>query len=427
MKKIAILLTSLLLAFITSCQDHVFEPNPNNPPLEESAWLGGGPISYPHDLYRDKDGSVYVAGIYSNTATFGGVTLTGPESTNFINSFLVKYSSSGEVLWAQKIGGNGDNYFYRIAVDSHGNVYAAGKITHTATIGGTTINGRGFIVVKYSSQGEIQWIKLDETLNSDSEILAIAIDQSDNIYIAGSFRFNTTMVNGIRMTPRDSGIPRMTTHDFFIAKLNTSGEYQWVRQVGKSGIDVAVNMTTDKEGNFYITGIIAEANGAGNIAKYNPQGALQWITTLGIGNGWGQNVEVDEAGNVYVDTENSIGKINSSGTVQWFHQIPAVDIAANAQGEVFITGNFSGTANILGQTLTSSGGSDIYIAKLASDGTLKWIRRDGTASYEVASGITLSPEGNIFVVGQFHNTTTTLAGQTLSASGGSLFIARYKE
>jgi hypothetical protein len=73
--------------------------------------------------------------------------------------FVVKYDSSGTVLWAA--GPTGGGYGFGVAVDSGGNVYVAGYHGSGLDFGnGITISdegGIGVFVVKYDSSGTVLW------------------------------------------------------------------------------------------------------------------------------------------------------------------------------------------------------------------------------------------------------------------------------
>jgi hypothetical protein len=100
---------------------------------------------------------VYAAGYQYGNRTFNygnNVTSTGPFSRESI--ILVKYNASGTAQWARTASGSGYSQFTSVAVDSSGNVYAAGEqagdITYdygnNATVN-SYCNGRIPLLVKY--------------------------------------------------------------------------------------------------------------------------------------------------------------------------------------------------------------------------------------------------------------------------------------
>ncbi len=57
--------------------------------------------------------------------TFGDITLNNTGDFD-ANSFIVKYNSIGDVLWARSFGAEGIDETRSIATDSQGNVYVTG-------------------------------------------------------------------------------------------------------------------------------------------------------------------------------------------------------------------------------------------------------------------------------------------------------------
>lgn len=81
-------------------------------------------------------------------------------------------------------------------------------------------------------------------------------------------------------------------------------------------------------------------------------------------------------------------------------------IAADAAGNVLVTGSFLNTASFAtsptATILTSGGDSDIFVAKFeASTGAALWAVRAGGYSYDYGTGVTADAAGNALVTGYF--------------------------
>ncbi len=87
------------------------------------------------------------------------------------------------------------------------------------------------------------------------------------------------------------------------------------------------------------------------------------------------------------------GSSNFSGITGY-----AVDV--DASGNVYSTGDFNGTVNFDGITLTgNSGSTDIYVAKHNSSGVIQWAQSFGGMNRDKAYSIACSSNGDIYVLG----------------------------
>ncbi|GAB3171692.1 SBBP repeat-containing protein [Telluribacter humicola] len=465
MKRIAILLTSLLIAFVTGCQDHNLEPLPE----DVMAWSEGGSG---HDeglgVAVDKNGNTYVTGFFYDKANFGTTTLSG---SGYNDMFVVKYNSNGEVEWAKNGGGSGSDNGQAIAVDIQGNVYVTGRFQHSATFGSTTIvsNGSNHIatvydafIVKYSSSGEVQWVQQIGGAGNDFG-RSITVDESGNVYVTGNFD-EKIVVGATTLTSSD-------VSDIFIAKYNTNGEGQWVQKatsiIGSFGeIDQGNGIVVDKSGNVYVTGLFngraifntttLTSSGLADIfiAKYNQHGQLQWVQKAGgPQHDDGGSIVTDKNGDVYLtgsftDTATFgthvlsgtrwmdvfLTKYSSNGEVLWARRGGGTgfdlgfSISADDNGYVYVTGTYSDVATFGTTTLTTGGlfDRDIFIMKYTSTGTFVWAEKAGaTGGIDEGHGIAVDALGNMTVTGSFLG-SATFGTTTLTSHSNDIFVAKYK-
>jgi hypothetical protein len=93
-------------------------------------------------------------------------------------------------------------------------------------------------------------------------------------------------------------------------------------------------------------------------------------------------------------------------------------VATDSADNVYVVGYFVGTFVAPGVTMTSAGGSDLFVAKYSPAGALIWAQRAGGASSDTGYGIALDSTGNVYVAGNFTG-TAGFGGTTLTATGGS--------
>ncbi|MFH1322201.1 MAG: SBBP repeat-containing protein [Bacteroidota bacterium] len=165
-------------------------------------------------IITDPSGYIYVTGnFHSASITFDTITLT---SYGDRDMFIVKYDSSGSVVWAKNAGGNGQDRGEEVAIDKSGNVIIAGWFFSVDMVlaSDTMINygERDIFVAKYDSSGNIIWGKtaggsLMDIGNS------ITVDTSGNIYVGGYY-YTTNLTFGTNITNNNGD------RDYFLAKIS---------------------------------------------------------------------------------------------------------------------------------------------------------------------------------------------------------------
>ncbi|MFO0675707.1 MAG: hypothetical protein U0169_04190 [Polyangiaceae bacterium] len=102
-------------------------------------------------------------------------------------------------------------------------------------------------------------------------------------------------------------------------------------------------------------------------------------------------------------------------------------VAFANDGDVVVTGSFEDTVDFGGTRLTSRGGSDVFVAKYARTGTLRWVRRFGGSKTDRGQSVALLPDGSIFVAGSFMATADFGKKELTTAGNGGasdLFVSR---
>jgi len=219
--------------------------------------------------------------------------------------------------------------------------------------------------------------------------------------------------------------------DMFVAKYDKDGKLEWVTRVSGPGGEDPVAIAALPDGSVIIAGEAfiwrntTTTFGAGEpgetnlvpscvlpscglgfifVAKFNPDGALVWAKAAD-----GRALPSDSARDD-VDIERNYGHFQ------------VTDLAASPDGSAIITGYFNGTLT-LGRgerhevTLTTSGDSDVFIAKLDAAGSLVWATRSGGIAEESASGVIVLPDGSPILAG-----TSQSLGSFGSNEGGDVVL-----
>jgi hypothetical protein len=151
---------------------------------------GGMGADYGNSITTDATGNVYVTGYYSSSSiTFGSTTLTNADSTgNYPDIFIVKYDAAGNVIWATSAEGTGYDFSYGSTIDATGNLYVTGYFSSpTFNFGTTALTNAGsfdIFIVKYDTSGNVLWAKAAGSSYGERAYSASA-DISGNVYITG--------------------------------------------------------------------------------------------------------------------------------------------------------------------------------------------------------------------------------------------------
>ena len=145
-----------------------------------------------NDIAFDNTGNQYITGIYGYSANFGNsITLT-PNANENGNFFLAKFNNAGVAQWARQSSGGGDEEGKKLSIDNAGNVIVAGNYNTSPTFDGYVVipaagSTKDAFYAKYSSGGEIQWVKKSGGEFEDGAN-SVAVDGLGNIYATGFFK-----------------------------------------------------------------------------------------------------------------------------------------------------------------------------------------------------------------------------------------------
>ena len=100
---------------------------------------------------------------------------------------------------------------------------------------------------------------------------------------------------------------------------------------------------------------------------------------------------------------NVIGNDDVMLKAPWAEKFNAADngyefLAVDAEGNTYATGDFTAKLIILGNdTLTSAGGSDVFLAKFDTDGKIDWAKNFGDENNDYVEDIAVNSDGEILL------------------------------
>jgi len=222
--------------------------------------MGGMITDEGMSIATDPDGNVYTTGYFNETVDFDpGPGVDSLTSIGNSSIFIQKLDADGEFLWAKHMGGFDWEQGSDIATDNNGNVYTTGYFKMTVDFDPgegvtelTAINPifSDIFIQKLDTDGNFLWAKQMGGMYDDHG-LSIATDDDGSVYTTGYFNETADFDPG-------TGVQNLTSLgylDMFIQKLDTNGEFRWVRQVGGEEYQAANAITIDMDKNVYTTGM----------------------------------------------------------------------------------------------------------------------------------------------------------------------------
>ena len=441
MKKLTLFYCLLLISCFTSYAQYNIE------------WVNSAQaaIGFSHGAENalDSEGNIYTVGYFNGIVDFDpsedGVYGLNANTSYTAEVFIQKLSPNGDFLWVKYISGISDETPLDIAIDSNDNVYVGcilnGPIIFNPVSENIVITEWTYEkhLVKLNSSGGFVWAKNYPTNFSLNDIV---IDSDDNILLCGSFFGSEYFAPG----DDESLVSSNGSNDIFLLKLDSDGNFLWVKTIGGSASDLTEFITTDSYGNIYIAGRFKDtvdfdfsdtsenflvSSGGYDIflQKLDNDGNFIWVEQFGaLSDDFINAFTVDNEGeNIFVsasleDVDLSSGEIISSpsgfgddyvlqlddnGDLQWSYQISGVNVnpksmTTDTDSNVYITGEFGENVildNESGEQLNSgSNNRTLFILELNKEGEFTWAKRVLGKNINSTS-ITSNSQDSLYVTG----------------------------
>lgn len=313
--------------------------------------------------------------------------------------------------------------------------------------------------------GKPQWATGFGGLGIDSPRDVVVAPGGDS-YVVGYFDGETELgPAGKHPAAVNAKDPKKSGSDAFVVRLGADGKIVWGKTFGAARDDVANGVAVRGDrvvvvGQFLDELAIGEfkhrAAGSDDVfvAAFNRAGEPQWLWTAGgidsdganavvaapdggwlVGGSFSQGAELQ--GTTLTSrggTDAMLIKLAANGDIEWVKQFGGryndtiSHLAVDARGNIYLQGVFRDTADWGGKPLTAHGGSDndIVLAKYDVNGDHIWSQNFGNAFNDVAGGLTVDPAGNITMVGSFDKSVSFGPGDDHTSLGeADAFVARY--
>jgi hypothetical protein len=242
-------------------------------------------------------------------------------------------------------------------------------------------------------QGELVWATGLGALGRE-EPRAIALTPDGGAVITGIFADKV-----------DFGKGELTAQalDIFVIKLDKDGAVEWSTGIGGGGEDIASGVAVDGKGNIVVVGWFSGemmvgdtklmASGADDIfvIKLDAKGAPAWARQFG----------------------------GDHSDISW-------GVATDPGGDIVVVGEFRNTITFGGEPHESKGNADIFLLRLAEDGTFKWSKAFGDLGQDYGRAVAIDSRGDVVMAAEFSVEVDFGSGKPLVHKGNrDIVVAKY--
>lgn len=296
--------------------------------------------------------------VSNNLYTFGG-------------NKLAKFNSAGALVWSTTT-----DYIHAMAMDNSGNIFVTGGYSNypNGSIFVKKFNNNGTEIMSKISSGGYNYIYSP---------VDISVDNSGNIYVYTSY-----FVNG-----------QYHSNSSRLFKFDSAGNEAWSTTPSGTG---AVRMLMDNSGYPVVASTTisyySQFPPYTTITRFSSSGSV--LNSVMIDSTGANDISISGSGYIYL-TGNRTVKINPGFSVDWevINNFYGQSVECDNNGNVFVTGN-TGYSNV----------SDIVTQKLSSAGQLMWSQvYDGPVNGEdFVYDMQLAANGSVLITGTTESTSGNL-------------------
>lgn len=319
--------------------------------------------------------------------------------------------------WQSLISTNGTSYSEVTAsvADASGTVYVSGYFRGSVSLGNTILTSAGeadLFIAKWQPQGN-QFVWVQQYGGTGSEWPSAIAVSGTNIYLTGYFFGSPLHFGGTTLT--DNGLLVNTA---FVAKVTDAGAMalpSWAIKINANATSTEADQVVVIGTNVYVCGTFGGTAQFGSLVRTSGGAGDAYVAKL-------------------MDTGSSagFGWVQQAGGLLDDHAFQLVGAGSN----LFVAGTFQGSASLGNSILQTTGGTDVFVAKLADAGTSSafvWAERIGQASTSGSSSTSIGALAlagpNVYLAGEFSQ-EITLGSLRLTApfaNNSNTFLAKLQD
>lgn len=220
--------------------------------------------------------------------------------------------------------------------------------------------------------------------DGEDVVLAMHTDAQGNTYTTGYF----TNTADFDLTDGEYLLTTNTDYNCFLQKTAPDGTLLWAKSMGSEFGDYGTKITTDTDGNVYLTGVFQD------VADFDPGEGELLLTSAG-------------------SLDIFIVKLDAHGELVWAKQFAGTEyeesngIGTDNDGNVYISGYFYAELDFdpsENEFLLTPEIGDGFLVKLDKDGNFLWAQQIGGEGFDLVTGMQTLPNGDVYLSGNFEGT-----------------------
>lgn len=399
------------------------------------------------DIIFDNYNNLIIAGGFYKEITLGSFTLTN--TNNGVYNYLALCDTSLNFTWAKQSGQlNGPNVnSYKLFTDSYDNIY---EISYAANY----LQFFESIFIQFTNSNTASLVQFDASGNATSGYPILPVGRNATF---------VTSEGKMLQTGSNTYYGASNYGNLFLTQYSNSIQSEWSRisEGDNTGTATTNFVKFDASGNMYTHSTIqGNCDFFGNeinsdnplqvLAKQDIAGNLIWFRQIADGTtGYvkqGYQLALDGSSNVAVaglfrtnltagpvvknnsDNTNDgyIIKYNTKGSILWSKQLIVNDgsniniyhVHFDNDGNLLVSGTFTGKFQTGGNYITSYSNDDIFLIKYDINGNYIWSKVGGGNDVEYMAMVETDASNNIYLTGEFHSNPFNLGDYTLNINPG---------
>ena len=230
--------------------------------------INGTQYNYALSVVTDAANNIFYTGQVYGRADFNPDTLAADTffitpATGVEDVFVSALNASGNFMWAKSFAGNTNASGNSISIDTHNNLIVCGGFSGVVDFNPDTLaadtfkltavgNTTDIFIAKLNPQGKFRWAGGIGGNNTDIAF-QVTTNSADEVYTIGNFGTtvdfdpDTLAADTFNLTTFGGG-------DIFVSRFDSTGAFQWVKQMGGSGADYGKSICLGPNASFFATG-----------------------------------------------------------------------------------------------------------------------------------------------------------------------------